>query len=148
MKILIITIVIFFTISLSAKEIKYSLGVIIGEPTGISALADLPGDKDLDLAVAWSLGDKTKFIISSDYLWNKPKLLEIDKVKLDVYYGVGARVQFASSQSYLGPRVPIGIKYLFEKAKIEAFSEAAMIFNVIPSTSVDFNIGIGARYFF
>ena len=48
----------------------------------------------------------------------------------------------------LGIRIPVGLSYQFESGPFEAFLELVPVFNLLPQTRLDFDGGIGVRYYF
>lgn len=132
----------------------FGLGLVIGAPTGITAKYLLNRKQAIDAALAWDLGD-SHFHIHSNFLWHNRQALELDEVKLDVHYGVGARIVSYNRKPHshdddfrLGVRGPVGLGYTFQDPRIEAFGELALIMNFIESTSLGFDAGLGARYYF
>jgi hypothetical protein len=124
-----------------------SAGIILGEPTGLTAKWWTSGTQAYDLAIAWSTGRNDRFHIHGDYLIHRPDIIAVDQGKLPLYYGVGARVGIAN-QSDLGVRIPLGIAYHFDTHPVEVFFEIVPVFNLIPGTSFDANGGFGVRYSF
>ena len=124
----------------------FELGIILGEPTGISAKMWLDRDHALDAALSWSLGSNDKLHIHADYLWHDYGLIHSDAV-LPVYYGIGGRVILADN-AHLGVRVPVGISWLLADAPLDLFIELAGIVDIIPDLDFDLNGGIGIRYTF
>ena len=47
-----------------------------------------------------------------------------------------------------GPRAPIGLKYEMQDPSIEFFGEVAAVLDLAPTTNVDLDLGVGARYRF
>lgn len=126
----------------------FELGVILGEPTGISAKTWFDRNTALDAALSWSLRDKNdKLHIHADFLWHNYGLINDSSGLLPVYYGVGGRVVLGDDAK-LGARVPIGISWLLNGAPLDLFIELAAILNVIPDTDFDLNGGIGIRFIF
>lgn len=119
------------------------LGVILGEPTGISVQVWQSGTTAIDGAVAWSLGKNDTFHIHADYL--KHDQLSVDKGSLTFYYGIGARTVLADEARF-GARIPIGLEYIIPNNPISMFVEVAPVFDLIPATDFDVNGGIGVRY--
>lgn len=136
----------------------FGLGLIVGEPTGISAKMYLSKANAIDGAVAWSLGDNDSFHLHSNYLWHKPRAFVLDGVQIDWFYGIGVRVitwdkndkhwQDRDEDFAIGPRVPVGLNYTFSEVPIEVFGEIALALDLIPDTDVDLDLGIGARFYF
>ncbi len=138
-----------------AAQADFGLGLIIGSPTGISAKLSQGRDNAFDAAMAWDLGGD-HFHIHADYLWLKNAGVRLDKVALDWYFGIGGRLVLLDNDNRrrddddyrLGVRAPIGIGYTFKDPRIEVFGELALILNLIESTSIDIDGGIGARFHF
>ena len=121
----------------------FELGLILGEPTGISAKLWLDRDTALDGALSWSLRDH----IHADFLWHDYGLIHSSSGLVPVYYGIGGRV-ILGDNTHLGARVPVGISWLLGGAPIDLFIELAGIVDIIPDTDFDLNGGIGIRYVF
>lgn len=136
----------------------FGLGVILGSPTGISGKYTMSADHAIDAAMAWDLSDD-HIHLHGDYLWLKNKGLNLDKVALDWFFGIGGRLVLLDDNDNnrrndddddykLGVRGPIGIGYTFPDPRIELFAEVALILNLLEETDVDLDGGIGARFHF
>jgi hypothetical protein len=65
------------------------------------------------------------------------------------YCGIGARILLRDGHdSRFGVRIPIGLDYVFEDARIDVFIEVAPIVNLIPDTEFNLTDGVGARFWF
>lgn len=131
----------------------FGVGIVIGDPTGLSGNYRLSPQRSIDAALAWSFGSNPGFEIHSDYLWRRPGLLRAENVKFDLHYGIGARLlslsnSNVSDKTRFGPRLPIGLASNFNQQALEVFAEVALVMNVIPATSADLDFGIGARVYF
>ncbi len=120
------------------------IGVILGEPTGLSLKAWTSDNTAFDLAAAWSFGGSGSLHLHGDYL--RHNWLNADAGSLALYYGLGARVKLADDPR-LGARIPIGLQYMIPDTRLSAFFEVAPLFDVVPETSFDVNGGIGLRIF-
>lgn len=129
-----------------AQNEGFGLGIIIGEPTGISAKIWTTEYTALDAAMAWSFAEKGFLRLHSDLLFHR-YLIDVEKGELPFYFGAGAKLVFASELE-LGIRIPLGIAYQFDSHPFEAFIEIVPVFNLIPKTQVDMDAGIGFRYYF
>ena len=123
---------------------KYELGIIIGEPTGLSAKQNLGGNKALDAAAAWSFSGEKSLSLHSDYLWFRNEVIKVEKGRLPLYYGVGARLKL-QDRSVIGARFPVGLQYFFQGGKFTCFLEIAPILDLLPDTEFGFNAAIGFR---
>lgn len=129
-------------------EKDLGIGVMIGEPTGLSLKSWTGGNNAFDVGVAWSLGRYDAFYVHADYLWHNYDVFdEVDSGTLPLYYGVGGRIVFDENDAVIGARFPVGVNYLFEDAPIGLFVEVAPIFNLAPSTDFDVDGGLGVRFY-
>jgi hypothetical protein len=128
------------------------LGVLLGDPSGISYKNYFNSTNAMDAAVGWSLRNDGGLYIHADYLWHNYELFQdmegsVEKGLVGLYFGVGGRL-FISDESDLGVRVPVGVNYMFENDPLEIFIEVVPILDLVPSTHGDFGGGIGIRYYF
>ena len=137
----------FFISSILAQDRGTGVGIIIGEPTGISAKHWLSSTTAIDGAIAWSFVDEGAFHIHADYLLHSFHLIRIEEGKLPFYYGIGGRLK-TSGDARLGVRVPLGLAYIFQTTPIDIFLEIVPILDIIPQTDFRINAALGARYFF
>ncbi|MFH1687401.1 MAG: hypothetical protein ABIE70_07755 [bacterium] len=126
------------------------LGVIIGEPTGISFKGWLGSKSAIDAAVAWSFEKHARLHIHADYLLHTFNLIPVEKGRLPMYYGIGGRFTFREDDhdDLIGIRFPIGLEYLFDELPLDIFLELVPVLDLAPKTEVDFNGAIGIRYVF
>lgn len=139
-----------------AQDRGFGLGIIIGEPTGISAKTWLGHASALDFALAWSFKGRNFLTLHADYLIHNFRLIKVDKGQLPFYYGIGGRIKFRgddnrpgeSNDTRLGVRVPVGLAYLLENVRLDLFVEIVPLLELVPETDFDLNAAIGVRYFF
>jgi hypothetical protein len=131
------------------------LGVILGDPTGISALFD----NRIAAAVAW---DVSNYLHLHGDVWLIRRLLA---EPVDWYLGVGGKVKFFNEGTAgegppweaeeddppdgvgVGIRVPLGIQW-YALPELELFGEIVPGISLFPSTGFDMDLGIGVRYHF
>ena len=123
------------------------LGIILGEPTGISAKLWLGDTHALDAAVAWSFQDEGSFYFHGSYLFHMMDLISVEQGSLPLYIGIGGKISLRD-EPHVGIRVPVGLAYIFPTAPVDVFLEIAPGIGLIPSTSPDWGAGLGVRYFF
>jgi hypothetical protein len=145
-KIILVLIAGVFALNVFAQDSGFWIGVILGEPTGLSVKSWITSKTAVDAAVAWALHDPSLHI-HADFLVHKFDLVTISEGQLPFYLGLGARVKLAD-ETMFGARIPIGMDYLFEGAPLDIFFEVVPILNLVPSTAFDLNLAIGIRYFF
>jgi len=134
----------------------FGLGVMIGEPVGLSAKLYLRDDRAIQAGIG-SAFYGGGFQASADYLFHPFILQDRDSFTMPFYVGPGIRVvdydQGRSGPSYLaiGIRGVVGILFDFKKVPLDVFIEIAGI----PEYGFDdhgFNIRLnadaGIRYYF
>jgi len=131
-----------------AQESGFGLGIILGEPTGLTAKKWLSTDTALDFAAAWSFGGEDSITLHADFLQHKFNLIKIESGSLPVYYGIGGRLKFDKNDTRLAARIPIGLNYHFEGAVLDIFVEVVPRLELVPSTEFDIGAALGVRYFF
>ena len=128
-----------------AQNTGNGLGVIIGEPTGVSAKFWNSYRTAFDAGFAWSFGRKENIYIHADHLWHN--FNAFSDQRLPLYYGIGARVSIGDDAD-LGVRVVLGINYFFTDIPLDAFLEIVPVLDFLPDSDFELNAGIGLRYFF
>ena len=144
MKYLVQILVVSVVMSLSATYAQgnFGIGIILGEPTGLSAKLYTGSSTAFDFAAAWSFKGDGNLLIQADYVWHSSLAKE-----LALYYGIGGRVIF-QNDPLVGVRIPIGLDYRFSSAPIDIFVELVPILDLIPSTNFNLGGGIGIRFWF
>jgi len=131
-----------------AQQNGFGLGVVLGDPTGISAKMWSTDNTALDFGLGYSFtSNNSLFDFYADYVFHNSEWIQAEE-NFVVYYGPGARLQLHESQSRLGVRGVIGILWLPRNTSFDLFIEAAPILDIIPATKFDFDGGIGGRYYF
>ena len=131
----------------------FGVGIVLGDPTGVSANYRLSSERSVDAALAWAFGSDPGFQIHSDYLWHRANLIRDPKISFDLHYGVGGRLMSirddkVKDRTRFGLRLPVGLSTSFSQRALEVFGELALGMNLIPATSADLDFGIGARVYF
>jgi hypothetical protein len=144
-KICLLSIAAILSLNALAQESGFGIGIIVGEPTGLSAKLWITENTALDAGVAWSFSGNGYLRLHTDMLWHKT-LIEVEKGKLPLYYGVGAKLLLASDLG-LGIRVPVGLAYQFESAPVDIFVELVPGLDLLPGTGFGIDAAIGARYY-
>lgn len=122
------------------------MGVMIGETTGFTAKKNL-GDTAIDAGAGWSMGGDNHFQLHGDYLWNKSNALYFQEAKpLDLYFGVGARMEF-DDEIELGIRLPVGLSAYSAERSLEGFFEIAPIFDLLPEGELNAHLMLGVRVY-
>jgi hypothetical protein len=128
---------------------RLGIGAILGEPTGLSVKYWLSNRNAVDGGVAWSFSERDSFHLHADYLFHNFDWLRPRTGQMPVYFGAGGRVLFEERRdNRAGIRAPIGISYIFDRYPLDAFVEVAPILDLTPGTKLEFNAGIGLRFYF
>jgi hypothetical protein len=149
-KIYLVLIVLSLSLPIWAQNQGSGLGVILGEPTGVSFKQWLTGSTAFDIGLAWSFNTSDAFHLHADYLIHAFDWIQSSDAfasQLNVYYGIGGRAKF-EDDTKAGARGVIGLDYFFRGAPLDAFLEVAPILDLTPSTDFSLNLGLGLRYFF
>jgi hypothetical protein len=127
----------------------FGLGIMAGEPTGISGKLVLDSRNAVDGGVAWSLSGDNDLHLHGDYLFHWYDVFEVEQGRLPLVAGIGGRIRLREHHDdHLGPRFPIGVTYQFETAPFDVFFELVPVLDLIPDTDVDLEAAIGGRFYF
>lgn len=126
----------------------WELGVILGEPTGLSAKYWTSRENALDFGAAWSFQRSGQFHFHVDYLFHNYEFFQVDPGSLPIYFGIGGRVRFDGDDNRVGLRLVLGAEYLTSAYPMSVFFEIAPIVDFAPETEADLNGGLGIRYVF
>jgi len=121
------------------------LGLMLGEPTGVSVKSWLGTKSAFDIGAAWSLSGRNEALhLHADYLYHR---WFKNREALAFYYGMGGRVIF-SDNAVAGVRVPFGLTYVLNGIPFDLFVEAAPIIDISPEVEFAGNGAFGVRYYF
>ncbi|MBD3346933.1 MAG: hypothetical protein GF401_17910 [Chitinivibrionales bacterium] len=127
----------------------FELGVIVGEPTGLSIKQWVSSKGAFDGAAAWSFAGGDFLHIHADYLIHNHRFIKVTRGSLPLYMGLGGVIRIAGAgKAHVGARIPFGMSYLFEGAPLDLFLEIAPIFELAPATQFDMSGGLGLRFTF
>lgn len=133
--------------AVAAQPKNLSIGVILGQPTGLSAKLWLSQTSAVDLAAAWNFLPVGSLYLQADYLYHIYHLFNVKKGKLPIYFGVGGSVALQPTTT-IGLRVPVGLEYLFPDAPLDLFVEVGFGISLYPATQFQGSGGVGIRYTF
>ncbi len=146
----------------------FGLGIMFGDPTGLSGKYFLGPDTALDFGVGgggYAYGHRRGLHIHVDYLWHPISLVSAEPFELPLYFGVGGRL-WSFDDDYrndrdddvtaLGVRVPVGIAFDFNNIPLDIFFELGLAFDFFVSSYDDnyrsFGVhvfsALGIRYYF
>src|SRR5699024_397621 len=91
---------------------NFGVGVMFGEPTGVTIKLWRNERSAFNIGTAWSLAQRTEALhIHTDYLLHS-WFSDTNEEHLAFYYGIGGRAIFADEPK-AGVRVPVGLNYIF-----------------------------------
>lgn len=133
--------------TVEAQSRGFGLGIVLGEPTGISTKLWTGKSTAIDAEVAWSHDGDDFLYLHGDFLFHDQHLSQEVKGKFLTYYGIGVKAEFADSNT-VGLRIPLGIDYIFPKAPLDVFFEIVPLLDLTPATEGDLKAAIGIRFVF
>ena len=140
---------------------SFGLGLVLGEPSGLSAKYWSGSSTAWDAGLAYSFNDY--LLIWADHLWHFSGALtklSSDFDTITPYVGVGPEVFISSlgtrkrggvhdgRSAGLAARVPLGLEWTPRKVPIGVFLELVPGLDLIPALDAFFEGGIGARFYF
>jgi hypothetical protein len=139
--------VILFQMHSFAQNKRFGLGIILGEPTGLSAKLWTTSENAFDFGAAWSFKGDGHLLLQADYVWHIFHLIPVSSGRLPFYVGIGGRIILRDDPD-AGVRIPLGLDYIFADAPVDIFFELVPILDLAPETDFDLGGGIGARFWF
>ena len=152
----------FWCLGAFAKTTEKSLGVgvILGDPTALTAKAPLSDHRAVDFGFGYHWHDSVLFY--GDYLFLFPGSFKTENVevnKIVPYVGVGAALALFQSdqQKRIGDneanavfagRIPLGLSWMIAESPVELFAEVVPTIDVIPGLFFEVGGGLGVRIFF
>jgi len=134
-------------VMLLAQDKKLGLGIILGEPTGLTGKYWMTGTTAIDMAAAWSFGKNDALQLQADYVLHKFNMIDVERGRLPFYFGIGGHIVLGDKTG-LGVRIPVGLDYLFARDPLDVFIELVPGIQLAPSTDFNLDGGIGIRYWF
>lgn len=144
---------------IAAQDHGFGMGLILGEPTGLSAKLWTSKANAFDFGLGLSVGgdriyykgyyDRGRRVhFHMDYLWHSFNAISSTE-RFPLYYGIGGR--FNSGGGYegsFGIRGVIGIAWFPRSTPIDVFVELVPVFQLTPGTGLGIDAGLGIRFFF
>ncbi|HMP77786.1 MAG TPA: hypothetical protein PKE12_15935 [Kiritimatiellia bacterium] len=140
-----------------AQRSGTGVGIIVGEPSGVTLKHWVESAHAITAAAAWSFSDGDSLQLHADYLLHRFDALAPEvHGSTALYYGLGAGVRFHDERSgqrhddetTLGIRVPVGLDFYWAESRLSLFVEFVPVLEVAPSSDVRLNAAFGVRYFF
>jgi hypothetical protein len=138
------------------REGTLGIGIVLGEPTGVTAKLYLKDDQAIQAAVgAAFIGGG--LAVHADYVWHPYVLQDRESFTLPLYVGPGVRaIEYSSGggMSYfaIGARVVAGLLFDFKSVPLDTFVEVAPVFEYgfqsNKGAGIALNLDAGIRYYF
>ena len=136
-------------VSVMARAEDFGVGVILGDPTGLSVKMKLDDVNAIDGALAYSSGRYSGLQFHGDYLWNNARSWHTEQGPLSMFYGLGGRVisyrKDDTNEVSVGPRGSIGAQLNISNPNLEIFGELALVLDLAPRMAADLDAGVGVR---
>jgi hypothetical protein len=131
-----------------AQSNGFGLGIIVGQPTGISAKYWISSNNALDFGLGYSFERNSRMSLHADYLFHARNIFNTNE-NISLHYGPGGRLRLVETgDSRLGVRFDVGLTWVPRNSPVDVFLEIAPLLDIIPETKFSFNSGIGVRYYF
>lgn len=135
----------------------FGLGVVVGEPTGVSAKYWTKSHRAFDFALGVSY--------YSDFRFHGTYLFHVDAFnhqRMPLHYGIGVsiagkgeRVMVVGRNTVMhrgelgiGPRGSLGISYLLPSAPFDLFLELGATLFIVRPVGLELDLLLGTRYYF
>lgn len=134
------------------EQKRFGLGIIAGEPTGLTAKGYLTPKVAVSGIASWSLIDES-FTLISDVSYQFFDLANSSTVSVPFYVGAGAMLGFDQGgkndgKTLFGVRAPVGVSVQWNDYPFEVFLEVAPGLEMVPESKFDMTGGLGARFYF
>jgi hypothetical protein len=154
MKLLLAMVVLLSAVA-SAQLSGTGIGLVIGEPTGLSLKNWLSPSSALTFGAAWSFQHDGSLFLWGDYTLHSFDITNSGNQRsLAFYYGLGAKASFVDtndnegSDAVIGARIPLGLMLPLRSSPVDFFLEVVPTLDLSPDTEFGVNGGIGAHIFF
>jgi hypothetical protein len=123
------------------------LGLVLGEPTGVSCKGWVTHSGAIQLGIGWPSTSHTGgTAISAEYLWHSHIFRSRESFPLS--YGLGGIFGLSNDINIFGVRSAFGISWWPHSSSFDIFLELNPTLYLKPSSTFEFDFGFGARYFF
>jgi hypothetical protein len=126
---------------------NFGLGLIVGQPTGVTGAFELSDHTAIDAAVGLSIFDGRRFYLHVEFLYYLPTLINESSFDLNAYLGIGGWF-VAAGDAVLGARAPFGLSLDFDSAPVQIFAELSLLLAVAPGVDGSIRGAAGFRYYF
>jgi len=156
---MVLSLIIIVAKPIAAQDHGFGMGLILGEPTGLSAKLWTSKQNAFDFGLGVSVGGDrisykgnynsgSRIHFHMDYLWHSFNAISSTE-RFPLYYGIGGR--FNTGGDYdgsIGIRGVFGIAWFPHSTPIDVFVELVPVFQLTSSVGFGIDAGLGVRYFF
>lgn len=139
-----------FSSQASAQASGFGIGLMVGEPNGLTLKFNLTREQALDFRVGLQFNNVLD--LQGNYLISPFVLANTGDIILPAYFGIGGRMIFVDAGNndilLLGARVPFGLALQFTSAPVEIFAELGFSLFFINDVDVDIDGVVGFHFFF
>jgi hypothetical protein len=150
----------------------FGLGLVLGEPTGLTAKLYLSQPFALQFGLGWmdTFDNYNGLYLNVDFVFHPAVITRQPAFTMPFYIGVGGRLLdhhwryyydrngfYDEHDTHIGVRVPFGLLMDFSRIPLDLYLELAVVVDILyfdqndpfdDHRGVDLNGGIGARYYF
>lgn len=152
-KILLITVIMMPFLAFG-QQYNTGIGIIIGFPTGFSGELVWSENSAIVFNAGWSLRENFGLHLTGTYQFMFPGVIKTEEGKalrqVVPYLGIGGRLLLEEKDDdtdiHVGLRGGGGIEYFVERFGL--FLELYPVVDIVPGTDLDFEAGIGFRFYF
>ncbi len=132
-----------------SQQNGFGIGVMLGEPTGISGKYWLDKETAVSGGLAYSLFSSNRgFSLHADLIYHLTDILKTEE-EIPFYYGFGFRLRAKErTEGSFGVRGVAGFVWQRRDYPVDIFIEAVPVFKLLPETNIDFDFALGGRYYF
>lgn len=135
-------------LNIYSQESNIGVGLMFGEPTGLNGKYWVSEQNAFSGGIGWHFfGPKDGFSVHVDYLYHIDNSFN-SNIRFPLYYGFGVRLRNESDKFGLGFRGVGGILFYPDQLPIDIFLEFVPVFKLLPETKLEFDLALGARYYF
>ncbi len=144
----------------AAQQRSFGLGIVLGEPAGISAKLWTSDTHALEFGLGWSAGPNYIYLgngiygtanrihFHMDYLWHSFDAIHSNE-NFPLYYGVGGMLDNGGRfDNIVAVRGVFGIEWIPRQTPLDVFLEVAPFVPITIPSSLGVDLGIGARFYF
>ena len=134
--------------SARAESGSFGLGLILGQPTGVTGAYQLSDRTAIDAAIGLGWVDNRRFYLHVEFDYFLPTLISGGSAELSAYLGLGGFFYDLGDDPGFGARAPFGLSLDFTSVPLQLFLEASLLLLLTPDVDLDVRGALGFRYYF